>query len=208
MLLLGIRSSVGFWMRGGKTLDRKIIDAYIGNCELGARVFFASSSHNQSFECISCQSEKFVRESRRVTQSFGINLLFVLAEFFDLEPENKTLSQFWIHEGKQGTAFWKSTEKSSSQIFKQTNGLTKHNYFMDHNRKLKKARNQTWPFYFLMKIRINNLTDGKNESKGDLWLAIQKPDFKNFMSFLVLWQKRRSDILMNLWWKCVRILFH
>lgn len=134
------------------------------------REFLFSSSHYQSFECISCQSEKFVRESRRVTQSFGINLLFVLAEFFDLELENKTLSQFWIHEGETRNCIRTFTEKSSSQRFNQTNGLTNRNYFMNHNRKLKKAPNQTWQFYFLMTIWIKNLPDREKRIKR--WFMI------------------------------------
>lgn len=54
----------------------------------------------------------------------GINLLFVLAEFYDLELENKTLSQFRIHKGNKELHLESSWKKITRKDSAQTNGST------------------------------------------------------------------------------------
>lgn len=114
--------------------------------------------------------------------------MFVLAKFYDLELENKTLSQFWIHKGNKELHLEINWIKNPSKRFSQNKRFneflitTNSKYSMNHNIKPKRACNRTWQFYFVMTIRMKNLPDGKKESKGDLWLALQKQDVHNLFS--------------------------
>lgn len=66
---------------------------------------FFFSSRNQSFECISCQSEKFVRESRRVTQSLVLIYCLFWPSFSTLNQKTKLFPNSQFTRVKQGIAF-------------------------------------------------------------------------------------------------------